>query len=250
MLFSPEKVIRLQSVGSTNEFMIGQIRQGKINKEGTVVVAADQTSGRGLGQNAWESEKGKNLTFSIFFKPLFLRAEQQFLLNKSISLGVYDFVKTTLPGRKTNIKWPNDIYVENNKLAGILINNTIEGNELLHSVAGIGININQDKFSNRVRNPVSLKQLIRKEVDLNQVLDEILYYIENRYSRLVTEDPEQMNIDYLLSLYRFNEYFLYRYNDKEIYARITGISDYGHLQLVTGDNGQIECDFKEIEFII
>ncbi len=249
MLFNPGKVITLQSVGSTNEYMIDQVRQGKIKQEGTVVVAIEQTSGKGLDKNSWESEKGKNLTFSILFKPVFLRADQQFMLNKCVSLGVFDFVMTTIPHRKVNIKWPNDIYVENKKIAGILINNTIEGSELIHSVAGIGININQLNFSDRLRNPVSLKQLIRKEFDPNQALNEILYFIENRYTQLLTNESAQLDTDYLNALYRMNEDFTYRFNDRKITARITGISDYGHLQLLTTGE-RIECDFKEIEFII
>ena len=250
MLFSPDKIIRLHTVGSTNDYMIEQIRNGNINLEGTIVIADEQTSGKGMDINIWESEPGKNLTFSIFFKPDFLRADQQFLLNKSISLGVYDFIKSLVTHQKVTIKWPNDIYVGDKKIAGILINNTIAGNELLYSVAGIGVNINQQKFPGSVRNPVSLLHALRKELDLKQVLHELLYWLENRYDQLLRGEFVQINECYLESLYRVNELHFYRFKNKDLSARITGVSDFGHLQLTTDDNQRLECDFKEIEFII
>ena len=250
MLFSPDKIIRLHSVGSTNDYMIEQIGNGNINHEGTVVIAVEQTSGKGIDKNAWESEPGKNLTFSVFFKPDFLRADQQFLLNKSISLGVYDFIKSRVIHQKVTIKWPNDIYVGDKKIAGILINNTIGGNELLYSVAGIGVNINQLKFPGYVRNPVSMVHAIRKELDLELVLHELLYWLENRYDQLVSREFVRISDNYLESLYRLNELHYYRLKNKELSAQITGISDFGHLQLLTIDNQSLECDFKEIEFII
>ena len=162
MLFSPDKIIRLHTVGSTNDYMIEQIRNGNINLEGTIVIADEQTSGKGMDINIWESEPGKNLTFSIFFKPDFLRADQQFLLNKSISLGVYDFIKSLVTHQKVTIKWPNDIYVGDKKIAGILINNTIAGNELFYSVAGIGVNINQQKFPGSCPQPCFIIACIKK----------------------------------------------------------------------------------------
>lgn len=250
MLFSSEKIIRLESVGSTNEYMIEQIRIGKIVDEGTVLMAMEQTCGKGMDKNTWESEPGRNLTFSVLFKPVFLRADQQFMLNKSISLGVYDYVKTNVPHHKVSIKWPNDIYVEDRKIAGILISNTIGGSELLHSVAGIGMNINQNKFSDRLRNPVSLKHLIRKEIDLDSALHELLYFIENRYFQLVNNEFTRINTNFLESLYRLNELHLFHFKNERLTARITGVSDYGHLQLLSSTNEKIECDFKEIEFVI
>jgi BirA family biotin operon repressor/biotin-[acetyl-CoA-carboxylase] ligase len=250
MIFSSDKIIRLHTVGSTNDYMIEQIRNGNINVEGTIVIADEQTRGKGMDINIWESEPGKNLTFSIFFKPAFLRADQQFLLNKSISLGVYDFIKSLVTQQKVTIKWPNDIYVGDKKIAGILINNTIAGNELFYSVAGVGVNINQQKFPGSVRNPVSLLHALRKELNLKQVLHELLYWLENRYDQLLSREFVRINTSYLESLYRLNELHFYRLKNKELSALITGVSDFGHLQLITDDNQRLECDFKEIEFII
>jgi BirA family biotin operon repressor/biotin-[acetyl-CoA-carboxylase] ligase len=250
MLFGSEKIIRLQSVASTNDYMIEQIRTGMITQEGTVVLTNEQTTGKGMDKNSWESEPGRNLTVSIYFKPDFLRADQQFLLNKSISLGVFDFVKSLVTQLKVTIKWPNDIYIGDRKIAGILINNTVGGNVLLQSVVGIGININQQKFTGNVRNPVSLVHVLRRVIDVEYALRELLFWIENRYEQLMNRKFEMISADYLESLYRFNEEHFYLYKNEKIAARITGVSDYGHLQLVTGKKDTLECDFKEIEFVI
>ena len=131
MIISEDKIIALDIAGSTNEYMLDKIKAGIISEEGTVVIANYQSVGKGLDQNTWESEAGKNLMFSILLKPGFLKADQQFQLTKIISLAVYDFVRNYLPNERIKVKWPNDIYVGNKKIAGILISNTIKGKEIM-----------------------------------------------------------------------------------------------------------------------
>jgi BirA family biotin operon repressor/biotin-[acetyl-CoA-carboxylase] ligase len=121
---------------------------------------------------------------------------------------------------------------------------------LLQSVVGIGININQQKFTENVRNPVSLVHVLRRVIDVEYALRELLYWIENRYEQLMSREFESISDNYLESLYRFNEEHFYLYKNEKIAARITGVSDYGHLQLVTGKKDTLECNFKEIEFVI
>jgi len=250
MLFSPERIIRLQSIHSTNDYLTEKLRNKIITSEGTVVVAMEQTLGKGMDKNTWESEPGKNLTFSFLLKPDFLRADQQFMLNKAVSLGVCDFVRTYINNQIVTIKWPNDIYIQDKKIAGILISNTIEGNELSHAVVGIGININQQQFPHTVHNPVSLSIALRRELDLEELLTDLLFWLENRYEQLIKNDWTIISENYLDSLYRMNEQHLYFYNGERILASITGISDYGQLQLITSNQEKLECDFKEIKFII
>lgn len=250
MIFSTDKIIRLQTVCSTNDYLMEKLHHKIIVKEGTVIFALEQTTGKGMAENAWMSEPGKNLTFSVLLNPNFLRADHQFALNQTISLGVMDFVKANVTQQKVTIKWPNDIYIADRKIAGILISNTIEGSELKFTIAGIGININQQVFPESLRNPVSLIQIIRKELDLEQVLNELLFWIENRYVQLMNNELQTIARDYLDTLYRLNEEHPFLYQHKRILARITGISNYGHLQLITSKEEKIECDFKEIEFII
>ncbi len=250
MLFSPEKIIRLQSTQSTNDYLTEKLRNHTITSEGAVVVAIEQTQGKGMDNNTWESEPGKNLTFSFLLKPDFLRADQQFMLSKIVSLGVCDFVKTYVSHQAVSIKWPNDIYIDNKKIAGILISNSIEGNVLSHSVVGIGININQYKFPDSVHNPVSLSIVLRRELDLEELLTDLLYWLENRYDQLIKNEWTLINEDYLDSLYRLKEQHLYFYNGGQILASITGVSEYGQLLLITSHQEKLECDFKEIKFII
>lgn len=250
MLFSPEKIIRLHSTHSTNDYLTEKLRSKAVTTEGAVVVAMEQTQGKGMDKNTWESEPGKNLTFSILLTPYFLKAEQQFMLNKAVSLGVFDFVKNHVNQQPVTIKWPNDIFVKDKKIAGILISNSIEGNELSHSVVGIGININQQKFPQTVHNPVSFSMILRKELELEELLTDLLYWLENRYEQLVKNEWTRINDNYLDSLYRLNEQHQYIYNGVQILAKITGISEYGQLRLTTSHHEKLECDFKEIKFVI
>jgi len=242
-------VIFKKSLRSTNDYLLEQVSAGLITLEGTVVTAYSQTHGKGLDNSSWESEPGKNLTFSILLKPSFLRAHQQFCLNKVISLAVMDFVRKHIEGHKIRIKWPNDVYIDNGKVAGILINNTISGTRMMYSVAGIGININQIRFSGIAANPVSVIQFTGEVLDRNFCLEEILQCIADRYFELSRGNQRQINSDYLASLYRINELHLFRYKDQTVTAEITGISEFGHLQLTLGENQKIECDFKEIIFL-
>jgi len=214
------------------------------------VVANEQTSGKGLDGNSWESEVGKNLTVSIVLKPQFLKPEKQFLLNKAITLGVSDFVKSTLTNDIVRIKWPNDIYVDNGKIAGILINNTISGNDILNSIIGIGININQTLFNSDAPNPISIKQYLKHNLDLNECLNTLIAFLNIRYDQLKKQEYHLLNADYINVLYRYKEVFKYRYNGEIINASITGISDFGKLKFVTSENRILECDMKEIEFLI
>ncbi len=245
-----KKIIRLATVDSTNDYMSDEIRRGTIIQEGTIIIADKQTKGKGLDANTWESETGKNLTFSVFIKPEFLKAERQFMLNKTITLGIYDFVKSVVKNQKVSIKWPNDIYINNGKVAGILINNTISGNQFVYSIVGAGININQTRFASNAPNPVSLRNYLKHNLDLKECLNSLCGFLNARYQQLEMHNYSVLNSDYLSVLFRLNEIHRYRFGNNIIYARITGVSEYGKLQLLTKNNQNIECDLKEIEFVI
>jgi len=243
-------IIRLKSVKSTNDFALGLYGNIEDLKDGTIVVAHTQTTGKGLDKNRWESEPGRNLTFSVCLFPHFLPVEKQFELNKAMSLGIYDFVRDRVPNEKITIKWPNDIYINNEKVAGILINNTIKGNILDFTVAGFGININQAKFISDAPNPVSFIKYRDKESTLDECLDLVCKKLDTRYEQLKANQFAQLDSDYLESLFRLNENHTFKYEGIIIDARITGISNFGHLQLDTKDSRKLECDLKDIAFII
>jgi BirA family biotin operon repressor/biotin-[acetyl-CoA-carboxylase] ligase len=249
-LFIGQKIISLEQTDSTNSFMLRLLKSENIY-EGTVVVTRKQEQGRGQRGTSWESEPGKNLTLSIFLCPLFLKPDEQFFLNKVISLGVAEFVISLLKrekGKKVKIKWPNDIYIGNKKVAGILIENSVSGKWLQHSIAGIGININQEKFSSCIPNPTSLKIVTGKEFDLKECLSGLCSCIEKRYLQLKANHREKIDSDYLSAIYRFGEVANYRYKDELLSAKITGVTMSGKLILKTEEEKIFECDYKEVEF--
>jgi BirA family biotin operon repressor/biotin-[acetyl-CoA-carboxylase] ligase len=250
MMFTPQNIIRLHSVGSTNLYLAELLSNHSDTPEGTVVIAFAQTQGLGMEHNKWLSEAGKNLTCSILLNHVFLRPDQQFILNKIISLSVYDLVKSFIIHEQVNIKWPNDIYIQDKKVAGILISNTIEGNKFIHSIVGIGININQEKFPVNLPNPISFVLALREKTDVEMVFSRLLSILENRYNQLKNNKLAAIHDDYLNALYRLNEQHFYLYRGKKISAEILGVSPFGHLQFLTSDSAIIECDLKEIEFII
>lgn len=265
-LFIGKNCIEVEKTDSTNSFLARMLSEMKVF-EGTLVITKNQERGRGQRGASWESEPGKNLTLSILLQPSFLGIEQQFQLNKAVSLGVLQFIKLSLspiplfspPGAESesggagervegrlSIKWPNDIYIGNKKVAGILIENSVSGNKLQQSIIGIGINVNQDKFSAGLPNPTSLKLAIGKEFDLKECLEELCSCIEKRYLELRAGHADRIDADYLKNLYRFNEFASYKYKGEELKAKITGLSKVGKLILEIENGKILECDFKEI----
>src|ERR1035437_3889646 len=199
-LFKDRQIFKIDQVDSTNSHA-STLLSGI--PEGSIVWALDQPQGRGQGTKRWESEPGKNLTFSIILHPTWLLPEDQFYLSKVISLAVSDFI--ALFTDNVSIKWPNDIYVGNGKIAGILIENSIEGQSIVQSIAGIGVNINQQTFSTYVPNPLSLNQLTGNEFDLGEMLDILSDLIAYRYLLLKKKEFKTIDENYHHALYRLNQ---------------------------------------------
>lgn len=243
-----KNIIQIYEVDSTNNFASRLISENK-GSEGTIIVAKKQISGKGQADNKWESEDGKNLTFSIILKPDFLEVACQFMISKMVSLSLMDFLKN-LSIDNISIKWPNDIYIGNNKIAGILIENSIKGIVYNYAIVGIGININQTQFSSGIPNPVSLKLIFEKELNIDECLKEILDVLETRYTQLKENKFKLIDNDYLNSLYNFNIWASYIYKNQKIMAKIVGVNKFGTLLLIKEDATTIECDIKEIKYII
>jgi BirA family transcriptional regulator, biotin operon repressor / biotin---[acetyl-CoA-carboxylase] ligase len=244
-------IIRLEETASTNRYASELLNANYTIAEGTVILANDQQSGRGAGDNKWESEKGKNLTLSIVLYPAFLQLEKQFMINKLASLSVYDMIVKLLEGkRNVKVKWPNDIYVDNKKISGTLIENAIVGNTFRYAILGIGININQEVFRSDAPNPVSLKNITGKDHDLQECLAILCSSLDSRYAQLKNSEERMLNENYLSALLRMNETALYIHKGQMITAKITGLDVQGKLLLEKNDGQMIDCDFKEIEFVI
>jgi BirA family transcriptional regulator, biotin operon repressor / biotin---[acetyl-CoA-carboxylase] ligase len=240
------EIIRLTEVDSTNRYFMDWLLRER-PEEGTVVITGSQTAGKGTDGSVWESERGLNLTFSFILYPSFLAPGEQFYLNKAVSLGMADIVSECLPGRDDiRIKWPNDIYIGNHKLAGTLIQNGVKGSVFDFSVIGIGLNVNQVSFRGDAPNPISLKMSTGQDFDLDKVLLKTLEKIENRYDLLKKGMNEAMDIDYLEALYRFNMLSGFVYQGNQIIAKITGVNRYGQLILEIPGEKIMECDLKEI----
>lgn len=242
------KIFKYSTIDSTNKEAIRLIDKGDITSN-SVVIADFQTSGKGYATNKWESEKGKNLTFSIVFFSN-IEISDQFIMNKALSLGIYDFLKKKIPHEKVSIKWPNDIYINNGKICGILIQNFINQNKISHSVLGIGININQTVFKSDAPNPVSLKQFTNSEHSLASTFNEVIFCIEKRLTSIFTQTHESIDKEYHSALYKFNSKCKFIIENTEVEAVVYGVNKFGQLELEIPKKG-IQCfDFKEVGWIL
>lgn len=257
MLFIGKNIIRLVNIDSTNNYAAQLLRSDlqeparnaerhSVIFEGTVILAQYQKSGKGQRGNSWESEKGKNLTFSIILHPNFLKPEQQFLLTEIISLALSDFLKS-LEIPDVSVKWPNDVLVNGKKIAGILIENIICSNQIIHSIIGIGFNVNQTRFY-LAENPTSLKIITGKNFFPDECLEKICNCIEARYLKIKSFVHSAHN-DYLQLLFQLNEWKKYCIKGINCKAKITGVSQSGMLILEKENSEIVNCNFKEIKFL-
>ena len=241
------KYIHLEQIDSTNAYL--QRQQSECDIRNWVVSADEQTAGKGMGSNGWESEVGKNLTFSLAVDMGFLPAERQFLLSETVALGIIEVLDKVLPAENLSIKWPNDIYFENRKLAGILINSTIKANLMDVSIIGIGLNVNQTQFQDWPTHPISLKQITGKKYDLQLLLMQIAEHILIKVEQLKTS-PGAIEQEYLKRLYRYRTWAEYEVDGKVLRLFMTGIDAFGRLLLADEDNNSYCFDIKEIRFLI
>ena len=240
-------ILKFESVDSTNNCAI-ELSGNKKAGDGTVIAANYQTAGRGNSGTQWESENRENLIFSIILDPLFIQPQEQFLLSKAISLGIADFIKLYVDN--VAIKWPNDIYVSDKKVGGILIESFIKDGRLDRVIAGIGVNVNQEKFKLGAPNPVSLKNLTGMNFDLDECLDLVLGFIETRYNNMKSyEEKQKIDKDYLENLYKYQVFANFSTSCGTIDAKIIGVDESGKLTLVDKENGIHSYGFKEITFL-
>lgn len=249
-IISNHKKITLDKIDSTNNYARELIEQ-KVTAEGLVIIAKTQTAGKGSGNNKWESESNKNLTFSIILHPMFINIASQFIITQVISLAITDYLMEAIKNKTITIKWPNDIYINNSKICGILIENIVKGNIYETAIVGIGLNVNQTLFSKELPNPTSLRIESDKYFDLDKTLNNLLLKINKRYNQLLSKDFALIEDEYLKNLYRFNQIHKFKYKGITINAKIIGINRFGMLKLKNSkDNKIIECNFNDIDFII
>ena len=220
-------------------------------EEGYVVWSEEQTAGRGHNQNSWESERGANLTFSLLLKPFFIGPEQQFLLTQIVSLAIVDLLRDIFPKEKIKIKWPNDIYIGDRKVAGILIQNFIKGQTIDFSIVGIGLNVNQKQFFSDAPNPVSLIHLTGKPLDREKLLDSLLNQIGKYYEQSASPlFREEIGNKYLSHLFSYRQPAVFKAKGLRFQATITGIGKFGQLILQLENGREQLYAFKDVEFVI
>lgn len=195
------RYILLHQTASTNTYLK---RMAALLPNGTVVYTHHQTAGRGQKGNSWEAEPGKNLTFSMLLKRPGVAAARQFCLSEAVSLAIVDAVDARCAGGGVAVKWPNDIYWRNRKLCGILLELSLAGSGIDYMVAGVGLNVNQERFVSDAPNPVSLKQITGRDTDLDALLRDVCSRIEQLCAQCA-QGPEAvaaLHSRYLGRLYR------------------------------------------------
>jgi BirA family biotin operon repressor/biotin-[acetyl-CoA-carboxylase] ligase len=239
------KIIRLPQVNSTNQFAKELSSYIKPVFEGTTVLAEEQLGGKGRKEKEWVSEKNKNLCFSVILFPKFLDSKDLFLLSKAVSLGIWDYLnRQNLINAK--IKWPNDLYVGDKKIAGILIENTWKGQELQETVVGVGLNVNQTNFPTHLPNPTSLRLVKNREFNVDEVLKDVFECLDKRYMQLKDKAFDQVNQDYRNHLYGLNELKTYDVGGIPVNGKVRGVDEDGKLKLTTQEGDEQVFDLDQI----
>jgi BirA family transcriptional regulator, biotin operon repressor / biotin---[acetyl-CoA-carboxylase] ligase len=240
--------IELQETDSTNLYLKKMLSTTR-PEEGTVVYTHFQSAGLGQTGNSWESSRGKNLLMSKLFYPEFLDMEYVFSFNQMVALAVRDAVIQIAELDDVTVKWPNDIYAGNKKIAGILISNEIEPGRIKSSIAGIGMNINQPDFPNYLPNAASLKMITGEEYPLKKCLQILSKALNDRYEQLRRADYEQLSSDYLDNLYLYQIPSEFESDEEGLfYGTIIGIDTDGRL-MIQKDHQTKAYEFKEVRFV-
>lgn len=243
---SPEFII-LDETPSTNTELKNKLISQKL-PEFSVIITEHQTAGRGQQGNTWESEKGANLTFSFLLRPSFLEPYLQFYLSKIASLAIVDVLHNH--HIDATIKWPNDIYINNFKVAGILIESSLTGTRMDSTVIGIGLNVNQQQFNSDAPNPISLVQITGQTFDLEILLKQLLNALITRYHQLKQGLFNAIDELYFQKLYRHSGTHSFRDQNGSFVASIKTVEPNGILTLLDADAQIRQYAFKEVEFII
>lgn len=238
----------LPTIDSTNNYAMRLIH-ARLAKHGDAFFALEQTEGKGQRGRVWESKKGESILMSIVLTPSFLAPTQSFLLSAAIALGTYDFFRK-YGGDGTRIKWPNDIYYNDRKAGGILIENRIQAKKWQFAVAGLGVNINQPDFSGYGNRPVSLRQITGIEYDVIGLAKELCMFLEERYSILEGGGETLILRSYNDALYKRNEGVRLKRADTILNAVVKGVDDDGQLIIETAGGHEEKCAWGTVEWLL
>ncbi|MFW5820630.1 MAG: biotin--[acetyl-CoA-carboxylase] ligase [Bacteroidota bacterium] len=236
--------IQLEEVDSTNKYVAERLSNLDLP---FCIRATYQTAGKGQEENTWQSERGKNLLFSYAFRPVALNPGQGFFVSRISSLAAADFYSGHL--QKVKIKWPNDILNDQQKLAGILIENRFYGDKIDKCIIGMGLNINQEKFPVFSPPAASIMSVTGRKLDLEEVFWQVLEKLEYWIDVLNNHDFSLITKAYNQQLFRLMEPGIYRAGDEFFEARLTGVKEDGRLLLLTPKGEIRKYAFKEVEFV-
>ena len=236
------KIKWFKTIESTNNRMAAD--KGELPDK-TIYISEYQTSGKGQRGNVWESNAGENLLFSILLKPSDILAGNQFIISEAVTLGIKNYIKSK--GIDACIKWPNDIYVNDSKICGILIENSVHGEMLSDSIVGIGFNLNQMSFSTEIPNPVSLSMLTDVHYELKEELLRLLHFIFEEYDNRSPRTGER----YVASLYRLGceSRFIDTLSGEEFSGIIVGVDPQARVLIDTGEETRAFA-FKELRYVL
>lgn len=243
--------VELQSVDSTNNYARNLLHEG-LAQHGMAIFSHEQVAGKGQRGRIWSSEKGANIILSLIVNPQSLVLSQQFQLSVCVALAVHElFLKYA--GEDTKIKWPNDLYWQDRKAGGVLIESVVGSRESGNSnwdwsIIGIGININQTAFPSYLSNPVSLKQITGKTFDAVVLAKELCMIMNQKFNELINSDFENSYAHYLTHLYKINSTVKLRKDNRVFEAVIKSVNRTG--QLVVYHSIEEEFNFGDVEWVI
>lgn len=238
--------IYFDNIDSTNDYAISLLSKSNPN-EGTVIWASYQSQGRGQIGSNWCSDQGDNLLMSVIIHPRFLLASQQFALNIVASLAIREALISY--GIEAKIKWPNDIYIGDRKICGLLVQNILTGKTIKSSVIGIGLNVNQQEFSPDIPNPTSLLRELDRVFDIGTVKAEVCAQLQYQYHALQDEGYDHLKKVYMKHLYRLGRSHKYMIDGSPMEAQIIDIDEQGKL-LLEIDGALRSFHFREMKFIM
>lgn len=240
------RMIALDEVDSTNNFLRHQTAPDDCRT--TLVTAEFQTAGRGSGQNRWESARSQNLLLSLSVMPAALPARRMYAISEAAALAVADALSTFAPGFL--VKWPNDVYHGDGKVAGLLIENDLQGALVQRSTIGMGININQRTWVSDAPNPLSLAMVAGHDIERRQVLEQLMAHFMH-YMHLIDDGQlDALHATYLSRLYRKDEEHGYCDVNGPFRATLTDVEPTGHLILRDTEGLLRRYEFKEVRFLL
>ncbi len=238
--------LELDQTHSTNTHAMNQI-QSKLAEHGNAYFAHQQTAGKGRQGKVWQTEPNANIILSVVLDASKLKITQSFAISMMAALAVKDLLSQYIP-QNISIKWPNDVYYNDSKAAGILIENKLQGSKWQWCVIGIGININQTNFDKNLLNPTSLACITQKKYNTLTLAKELCSFLETRYQQLITGNLQNIIADYNQHLYKRGQLVKLKKNNIAFSCTIQSVNLQGKLQV--SDGLQDEFDYGEVEWIL